>query len=33
MVSGPCLAMCPCVNGMVWNKHVHGGLVGADEGV
>jgi hypothetical protein len=33
MVSSPYLAMCLCVNGMVWNKHVHGGIVRVDEGV
>jgi hypothetical protein len=33
VVSGPCLAMCLCVDGIVWNRHVHGGIVGAGEGV
>jgi hypothetical protein len=33
MVFGPYLAMCLCVNGMVWSKHVHGRIVGVNEGV
>jgi hypothetical protein len=33
MVSGPYRAMCLCVNGMVWEKHVHRRIVEAYEGV